>query len=416
MNNLVILTNAFPYGDWESYLETEVKYLDNFNNIQIYALQTRPQMLKVKRDLPQIFKFRPIVYLSRLSYFLKSYLALLDKNFYREIGVLIKKGKLSFPNIVALFVYLTRANYEFNEIVKGLKQNSNSEGHLLKDSIIYSYRFEYQPYIAIKLKEKFNPKASIYCRAHRGDLYEYMRPGDYIPLREYILDRVDRVYPCSKDGEDYLKEKFPEYEEKIEKRYLGTLDFGNKEYEFNGLYKLVSCSRTVPVKRIEKIIEALALIDRKDISWTHYGDGELTKSLKELAEEKLGDKIKYTFKGAVDNKELMKEYFLSNYYAFINVSSSEGLPVSIMESQSFSIPTLATDVGGTREIVIDSHNGRLLNKDITNEELAHEIESFLTLEQEDYKIYRKNARDFWNKNFNAEVNYRAFVEEIKKEK
>jgi len=42
-----------------------------------------------------------------------------------------------------------------------------------------------------------------------------------------------------------------------------------------------------------------------------------------------------------------------NYYAsnpvdvFINTSSSEGLPVSIMEAMSFGIPVIATNVGGT---------------------------------------------------------------------
>lgn len=27
MKTLYLLTNSFPYGDWEPYLETEIKYL-----------------------------------------------------------------------------------------------------------------------------------------------------------------------------------------------------------------------------------------------------------------------------------------------------------------------------------------------------------------------------------------------------
>jgi len=47
---------------------------------------------------------------------------------------------------------------------------------------------------------------------------------------------------------------------------------------------------------------------------------------------------------------------------FINTSSSEGIPVSMMEAQSFGIPILAMDVGGVREIV-GPQTGRLLQQD-----------------------------------------------------
>ena len=36
---------------------------------------------------------------------------------------------------------------------------------------------------------------------------------------------------------------------------------------------------------------------------------------------------------------------------FLTVSANEGIPVSIMEAQSFGIPVIATDVGGISEIV-----------------------------------------------------------------
>ena len=35
------------------------------------------------------------------------------------------------------------------------------------------------------------------------------------------------------------------------------------------------------------------------------------------------------------------------YHVFLNVSSSEGVPVSIIEAMSFGIPCIATNVGGT---------------------------------------------------------------------
>ena len=49
---------------------------------------------------------------------------------------------------------------------------------------------------------------------------------------------------------------------------------------------------------------------------------------------------------------------------FINLSSSEGIPVSIMEAQSFGIPVIATNVGGSGEIVV-SETGVLVDENRT---------------------------------------------------
>lgn len=49
--------------------------------------------------------------------------------------------------------------------------------------------------------------------------------------------------------------------------------------------------------------------------------------------------------GYIANKDLLDWYKTNKPSIFINVSSSEGVPVSIMESMSCGIPTIATDVG-----------------------------------------------------------------------
>ena len=57
---------------------------------------------------------------------------------------------------------------------------------------------------------------------------------------------------------------------------------------------------------------------------------------------------------------------------FINVSSSEGLPVAIMEAISFDIPIIATNVGGTSEIVTPE-TGILIAPDSAPELIAARI-------------------------------------------
>jgi glycosyltransferase involved in cell wall biosynthesis len=45
---------------------------------------------------------------------------------------------------------------------------------------------------------------------------------------------------------------------------------------------------------------------------------------------------------------------------FVNPSYSEGLPTSVMEAASVGLPVIATDVGGTREIVEHGTTGLLV--------------------------------------------------------
>ena len=51
--------------------------------------------------------------------------------------------------------------------------------------------------------------------------------------------------------------------------------------------------------------------------------------------------------GRMKNKDIYSLYEKEKPDLFINLSSSEGIPVSIMEAMSFGIPVISTDVGGT---------------------------------------------------------------------
>ena len=99
----------------------------------------------------------------------------------------------------------------------------------------------------------------------------------------------------------------------------------------------------------------------------------------------------------------------------MNVSLNEGLPVSIMEAISFGIPVIATDVGGTSEIVRDGFNGYLLSKDFSDEDFAALLSRVYNMKDAEYETLRTNARAFWERNFDASKNYPAFISQITKE-
>ncbi|WP_297677981.1 glycosyltransferase [uncultured Bacteroides sp.] len=412
MKTLILLTNSFPYGVWEPYLETEVNYYRTvFDRIYVCSLQIRKEF-KSKRALPKDFKVIPVYYTSRYIYLFYSFGVLFDHNLYAEIRKLWRTKRLSIGRIVDLFVFLSRSHYEANHILRYFKKNKikGDSGN----GVIYSYRFEYQPYVGILLQKKLFDY-SVVARAHGYDLYEERRKVSYIPLRECLLKALDKVILIAQNGVDYLVTKYPEYQDKLVLSRLGTVVHPEKKVETPiQVLSIVSCSNVVPVKRLHLIVQALSFIQDIQVKWTHYGQGVLFDEIISLCKEKLPHNIQYEFKGHIENQMLLKEYEQFSYHLFLNVSSSEGVPVSIMEAMSFGIPCIATNVGGTCEVVSDRYNGILLDADFDVRTLAECIREFKFMSAEDYQNYRYHARRSWMDGYDAEKNYQSFMNMLDK--
>jgi len=118
------------------------------------------------------------------------------------------------------------------------------------------------------------------------------------------------------------------------------------------------------------------------------------------------------FPGRISNNEILKVLNENNYDFHINLSESEGVPVSIMESFSFGIPVIATNVGGISEIVIDGYNGFLIDPNSTSSDVSQIINKFYALNLNEIKKLRNNAFLTWKKKFNADNNYKLFINQI----
>lgn len=256
---------------------------------------------------------------------------------------------------------------------------------------------------------KRHKRNKIFVRFHRTDLYEYARHG-YIPFRKNIFSHTDHFLPISNDGKEYLLNHYPSLitPEKTEICRLGVFDRGsNPPQTDKAAFHLLSCSYVVPVKRLPLIIDTLKRIS-VPLKWTHIGSGPLFKDIQDQAKT-LPSNIEVNFKGALTNAEVIRYYQENHIDLFLNVSSSEGIPVSIMEALSFGIPVLATDVGGTREIM-DEKTGRLIHVNTSAAEIADQINALI---QSDTDALRKNARQRWEERCNAEKNYKDFIKFLK---
>jgi colanic acid/amylovoran biosynthesis glycosyltransferase len=250
--------------------------------------------------------------------------------------------------------------------------------------------------------------AKIIVRFHGSDLYEHTNYG-YIPWRQEQLSRITKAIAISETGKKYIENQYPFLKDKILVSRIGTNDYGLNNYARSGTLRIVSASNLVPVKRVRLIVETLALI-KIPATWVHFGDGPEMNEIKKLS-GRLPANLTTDLRGAVSHEVLMNYYSTTPVDLFLNVSSSEGVPVSVMEAMSFGIPVIATDVGGTGEIVTDK-SGLLINADISREDLANKIEELF--QSHNQVNLRAGSRAVWEQKSKAENVYPEFVSQLVK--
>ncbi len=404
MKMLVLLTSAFPYDNGEEFLSEELKYISGFDRVLICPCNLKKDS-KITKKLPKSISCKPLRRKPAEKY---AYAKLLAKPYVLgEIASLIQTGRFSTVKVHELLFFLRNAN-EIYESLLSVKEIGKAS-----KVTIYSYWFYDAAAAGILLARtlrKRGIKVTQVSRAHGFDVHEERSEHGYLPMRRFLLSHVDRLYPCSLNGVETIANRFPEFSHKIETSFLGTCDCGEKKGSRSPVFHLVSCSYMVAVKRLHLIVEVLRQVDFP-VLWTHIGSGPLEKEMKDMAKQLPGI-VQTEFLGQTEHDAIMRYYQNNDITAFVNVSSSEGIPVSVMEACSFGIPVVATDVGGTGEAVFDGENGYLLPADFQPEVLVEKLRVLQSMPQEEYDRLCSGARASWMTKFNAAVNYRRFYEEI----
>lgn len=388
---LCLHTSSFPSGLGEQFIETEIKYLANaFERVVIIPNnivgEMRPLPTNVEVLYPDFSGYSTIKGVKSIGWWFLSCIKDIFKSTDKSLTIST----------------LLRAGFQTNRLLELFKAHN-----LLNNALHYTYWFDDQSTLLAILKSKKKIKGFI-SRAHRFDLYEERNKLGYIPFRKFQLQNVSKLFLISKNGLEYIEERYPKFKRKYELSYLGIENDYPFEFDENKIksYLLVSCSRVVDIKRVDLLLKALALIKELPIHWVHFGDGPLFEAVKKEAEKTLKGNITFDFKGMVPNPDVVKYYQTHFVDCFINVSTSEGLPVSIMEAIGYGIPIIATDVGGTSEIV-NPITGYLLSKNISPKEISDSIKKTFTTISKNREA-RQNIHKFWQNHFNAKKNYEDF--------
>ena len=413
-NCLVLLTKVFPFDKGEEFIEGEIPMLSKaFDKVILIATSTADNAVQT-RTTPENFEIHRIK-ASKIKHSLPANaIKIVTSPKYRKIigkeerkiirGSLKKRAYLTY--------FAAKADSVLGECIKIL---DNCDLDKYEGITFYSYWLYDTALAAIRLKERYGKGVKqVVSRTHRYDLYANENSMNYIPYRYYILENLDAVYPCSNDGRDYLRNLYPAYSDKIKTAYLGTKDYGISPKSNDDVYRIVSCCHVSPVKRIDLLARSLATLSDSGLKlkWTHFGAGDGLEEVKAYAKENLSF-MEADFKGSVKNAQLMEYYKKEPVDLFINTSSSEGLPVSIMEACSFGIPIIATNVGGTAEIVKEGKTGLLLDANFKPEELGEKIKYMIQLSKEEKYDFRDRSRKLWSTSFCAEDNFIRFSEQIK---
>lgn len=405
----VIITSDYPYHNGETFFEDEAPYISSsFDEVMVLSLNA-DSSTEQTRAMPCNFTCFPI---SSRTKGLKKYLKYLTKGFFCSSG--IRHSDFSIKHRLFDDYLLGKSRVEFNRFKKKLELDTIGKETCF---LIYSYWFFDHALLAVRIKEFLI--ASGYCaiaisRAHGYDLYPERNKMKYLPFREYLLDSLDMVFPCSQNGVDYLTSNYPKYSNKVQLARLGTPDYGFINNSITDSHTIVTCCFLGSVKRMTFFAKSFCLLCEEDpkAKWICIGDGpDLSIVKKIIAEHGFMERVLFT--GALKKKEVIDIYKRNEIALFCNVSESEGVPVSIMEAQSFGIPVLATDVGGTSEIVVPGV-GEVFPLSTSEEEFIRIILKWFSFDLKRLEEIRRRVRLNWEKTSSATIQYREMCTYLKR--
>lgn len=408
--NLILATECFPFGKGEKPLiETELDTL--IENYNLTIVSHAPQEVVEDKDNRTQFDENVRVVnidmtMSVMNKIIYSLRFFLDIDGWKEIISILISKKNFFICLYQSLGYYILSMYNWDQMKKRNVIDPN------KDTLYYSYWFYYYTYSVTKHRKKY-ARLKVVTRTHGFDLYDERYKGGRQPFRKQEDKGLDRIlFVCETARQYYVSKEYSKDDSRYLVARMGTKvpGFVQNEKVQSENFVLVSCSNLIPLKRIPLIIKALSIWDEKRcIEWHHFGDGEDRDLISETAEKELAKKqnIFYHLHGFTVNSDVMKFYSENRIDCFINVSETEGCPVSIQEAMSYGIPVIGTDVGGVAELI--QGNGMLLNADVTVEEIYSALKHMVMLPDDQITLMRNNSYKLWETLYQSEENAAKLV-------
>ena len=419
---LVLFVADYPNPKGEPFLEEELKIIAPIFK-SIFLIQTSHSDFDASTSLflpsnVQVFSMNSNNSISILNK-LRSFLTF---SFLYQLFLAKFKHKATFSiSLLKLINYYSTSSEETFKFLKLFIRRNEID---LKNTLFYTYWCDEHTFALAKMKRKFSDFNFI-TRVHGWDLYFERHTEKFLPFREFIFRYARTIFPISKDGRRYLFHKrLCSHPEKVITSFLGVQSIKQnpnyQQIEKNSsdtkTWKILTLSHINRVKRLDKLVDALSQLPHEcQVEWHHIGWGESTfeKDFKQFVKHTIKDhlNLKVIFHGMFSKSQVQS--FLENepIDVVVNCSDTEGIPVSLMEAASASIPVIAFNVGGVPAIIRNNYNGILLDSSLQNPNilLRDALVSFFTLPFAERMKMSQHAKKLWETEFNVTTNFNQFA-------
>ncbi|MBX7127654.1 MAG: glycosyltransferase [Cyclobacteriaceae bacterium] len=397
---IILITQQYPFGRGEDFIATELKWYSD-NRIPVLILPNKTS--GTARSLPEgVGLLLP----ARAKF--RFYRSLLSPAAIWEWCSHPRMWLNSGMRRSFLFYLKTAA------ITEATLEAAARQEQLDSYQVLYTYWLSGMTEGAARFV-RVHPDRKVISRVHWGDLYQARIPGGYFPFRTSLLGRMDKVFPVSEDGKEYLAFRYPAHRQLFVVSRLGTDDWGFRTRPSgDGIIRIVSCSHLTEVKRIDLLIDSLKELSRmmpgRSMQWTHLGDGPVRGALEAQASGALsGTGVSASWVGHLTAEAVQQFYASHPIDVFLNVSDSEGMPVSIMEALCAGIPIVATPVGGVPEM-LSGITDSLTPPKPKPPDVAGVL--FRVLQKSGDQNFRDQYRKQWEEHFTARFNYEQFYNSL----
>lgn len=298
----------------------------------------------------------------------------------------IKIYRLPIYNIFSSRYPIPKNNKEYKKIMKKIDKENI-------DFVICNTRFQLTTLTGLKFAKRNKLKYLIIEHGsghftinnkildYFGEIYEHALTIKVKKYKPYFYGVSKRCNIWLKHFKINAKGVF--YNSVDEKSYE---IFKNKHYIKKNNKMIISyAGRLIKEKGINELIEAFTILEKKykNIELIIAGDGPL---LNELKEKQISKNIKLV--GKLNYEEVMSLYNDTDIFVYPSMYS-EGLPTSILEAGIMKCAIIATDRGGTKEVINNEKYG-LIAKENT-ESIKQNIE-ILIKDQEKLKEMKNNIQ------------------------
>jgi glycosyltransferase involved in cell wall biosynthesis len=283
-----------------------------------------------------------------------------SKNPKGGVAFVLWEYKKLFPD--AYFVASTKAGNKFTKILGFIWGMTNFVYLLItrpKIKIVHIHGASYssfkRKYILFKIAKFFNKKVIYHIHGAEYKLF-YQKAGQRKKKKiKQFINNTDCIICLSKSWEYFFRKEFsPKRIEIIPNIISEPKIFEKEEKTSNLLLSFLFLGFVDKRKGIWLLLETLKDhkhdIENKAV-FKIGGNGETQKLQKLIKEYGLTDIVEFV--GWVSGDK--KQYLLANADVYLLPSYNEGLPISILEAMSYSLPILSTNVGGIPEIVSDDN-------------------------------------------------------------